>query len=154
MPMFLVALFYLYRAIRGWFTRRFSAGAHGARRPPDDTDRLWRIVRGVLLTAVVGTALIVATFLAFQLAGIFTARFEQLFSALVDLLYFPAVLSALAYRLAAPNNPAYRVINLDDRSAGQFAFLASLAALLSQGKSFFTELSGVFYLPVAFSVAQ
>lgn len=154
MPLFLVALFYLYRAIRGWFTRRFGAGAHGVRRPPDDTDRLWRIVRGVLFTAVVGTALIVATFLAFQLAGIFTARFEQLFSALVDLLYFPAVLSALAYRLAAPTNPAYRVINLDDRSAGQFALLASLAALLSQGKNFFTELSGVFYLPVTFTVAQ
>ncbi|HTN96964.1 MAG TPA: DUF3772 domain-containing protein, partial [Nordella sp.] len=154
MPLFLAALFYLYRAIKGWFARRFGAASHAVRRPPDDTDRLWRIVRGVLFTAVVGTALIVATFLAFQLAGIFTARFEQLFSALVDLLYFPAVLSALAYRLAAPNNPAYRVINLDDRSAGQFAFLASLAALLSQGKSFFTELSGVFYLPVAFSVAQ
>lgn len=154
MPLFLVALLYLYRAVRGWFTRRFAAGAHGLRRPPDDTDRLWRIIRGVLFTAVVGTALIVATFLAFQLAGIFTARFEQLFSALVDLLYFPAVLSALAYRLAAPTNPAYRVINLDDRSAGQFALLASLAALLSQGKNFFTELSGVFYLPVTFTVAQ
>lgn len=154
MPLFLVALFYLYRAVRGWFTRRFGAGVHGLRRSPDDTDRLWRIVRGVLFTAVVGTALIVATFLAFQLAGIFTARFEQLFSALVDLLYFPAVLSALAYRLAAPTNPAYRVINLDDRSAGQFALLASLAALLSQGKNFFTELSGVFYLPVTFTVAQ
>lgn len=154
MPLFLAALLYLYGAMRGWFVRRFGSAAQAMRRPPDDTDRLWRIVRGVLFTAVVGAAFIVATFLAFQLAGIFTARFEQLFSALVDLIYFPAVLSVLAYRLAAPNNPVYRVIDLDDKAARQFALLASFAAFLSQGKNFFTELSGVFYLPVAFSVAQ
>ncbi len=153
MPLFLAGLLYLYRAARGWFTRRFG-GTLFVRKPPDDADRLWRIVRGVVFTAVVGTALIVATFLGFQLAGIFTARFEQLFSALVDLLYFPAVLSALVYRLAAPVNPAYRVINLDDKAAGRFAILASLAALLSQGKNFFTELSGVLYLPAAFPIAQ
>lgn len=153
MPLFLAAMVYLYRAVIRWFVRRYGA-AHAVRRPPDDTDRLWRIVRGVLFTAIVGTALIVATFLAFQLAGLFTARFQQLISALVDLLFFPAVLSALAYRLAAPTNPAYRVINLDDRAAGQFAFLASVAALLSQSNNFFSELSQVFYLPIAFSVAQ
>lgn len=154
MPLFLAALLYLYGAVRGWFARRYGAAAHAMRRAPDDTDRLWRILRGVLFTAVLGAAFIFATFLAFQLAGIFTARFQQLFSALVNLLYYPAVLSALAYRLAAPNNASYRVINLDDGAAGQFAVLASLAALLSQGKNFFVELSEVFYLPIGFSVAQ
>jgi len=153
MPLLLGGLFFLYRTIRRWFMRRYGATLF-VRKPPDDTDRLWRIVRGVVFTAVIGTALIVTTFLGFQLAGIFTARFEQLFSALVDLLFFPAVYSALAYRLAAPANPAYRVINLDDRAAGRFALLASIAAFLSQAKNFFTEIAGVLYLPAAFPVAQ
>jgi potassium efflux system protein len=153
MPLFLAALFYLYRVIRRWFMRRYGS-TFFVSKPPDDTDRLWRIVRGVLFTAVIGSALIVSTFLGFRLAGIFTARFEQLFSALVDLLFFPAVYAALAYRLAAPTKPTCRVINLDDRTAGSFALLASLAALLSQAKNFFSELAGVLYLPAAFPVAQ
>ncbi|MGE0241198.1 MAG: DUF3772 domain-containing protein, partial [Parvibaculaceae bacterium] len=153
MPLLLGGLFVLYRAIRRWFMRRYGA-TFFVRKPPDDTDRLWRIVRGVVFTAVIGTALLVTTFLGFQLAGIFTARFEQLFSALVDLLYFPAVYAVLAYRLAAPTRPAYRVVNLDDKTAGRFALLASVAAFLSQAKNFFTEISGVLYLPSAFPVAQ
>jgi potassium efflux system protein len=153
MPLLLGGLFYLYRMIRRWFMRRYGATLF-VRKPPDDTDRLWRIVRGVVFTAVIGIALLVTTFLGFGLAGIFTARFEQLFSALVDLLFFPAVYSALAYRLAAPNNPAYRVINLDDKTAGRFALLASIAAFLSQAKNFFTEIADVLYLPTAFQVTQ
>jgi potassium efflux system protein len=153
MPLLLGGLFFLYRAIRRWFMRRYGA-TFFVRKAPDDTDRLWRIVRGVVITAVIGTALLVTTFLGFRLAGIFTARFEQLFSALVDLLYFPAVYAALAYRLAAPAKPAYRIVNLDDKAAGRFAILASIAAFLSQAKNFFTEISGVLYLPSAFPVAQ
>ncbi|WP_119391730.1 DUF3772 domain-containing protein [Taklimakanibacter lacteus] len=153
MPLFLGMLFFFYRLIRRWFIRRYGSTLF-VRKPPDDTDRLWRIVRGVVFTAVVGTAIIVATFLGFQLAGIFTARFEQMFSALVDLLFFPAVYAALAYRLAAPANPAYRVVNLDDTAAGRFALMAGVAAFLSQAKNFFTEISGVLYLPNAFPVAQ
>lgn len=153
MPLLLGGLFFLYRAIRRWFMRRYGA-TFFTRKPPDDTDRLWRIVRGVVFTAVIGTALIITIFLGFRLAGIFTARFEQLLSALVDLLFFPAVYAALAYRLAAPTKPAYRVVNLDDKAAGRFALLASIAAFLSQAKNFFTEISGVLYLPAAFPVAQ
>jgi potassium efflux system protein len=153
MPVFLGGLFFLYRGIRRWFVRRYGA-TFFIRQTPDDTDRLWRIVRGVVFTAIIGSALIVSIFLAFHLAGIFTGRFEQLYSALVDLLFFPAVYGALAYRLAAPASPAYRVINLDDNSAGRFALLAGLAALLSQVKNFFTEIASVLYLPAAFPVAQ
>jgi potassium efflux system protein len=153
MPLLLGGLYFLYRTIRRWFMRRFG-GTLFVKRPPDDTDRLWRITRGVVLTAIIGIAILATTFLAFSLAGIFTARFEQLFSALVDLLFFPAVYGAFAYRLAAPTNPAYRVINLDDKAAGRFALLASIAAFLSQAKTFFTEIASVFYLPAAFSVAQ
>jgi small-conductance mechanosensitive channel len=153
MPLLLGGLFLLYRSLRRWFMRRYGA-TFFVRRPPDDADRLWRVVRGVLFTAIVGTALIVTTFLGFQLAGIFTVRFEQLLSALVDLLFFPAVYGVLAYRLAAPASHAYRIVNLDDGAAGRFAILASIAALLSQAKDFFREISGVLYLPAAFPVAQ
>ncbi len=153
MPVLLGGLFLLYRTVRRWFMRRYGSTLF-IRRPPDDTDRLWRIVRGVVSVAVIGTALIATIFLSFRLAGIFTPRFEQLLSALIDLLFFPAVYSALAYRLAAPSNPAYRVINLDDKAAGRFALLASTAAFLSQAKNFFTEISNVLYLPHAFPVTQ
>jgi small-conductance mechanosensitive channel len=108
----------------------------------------------VVVTAVIGIALIGTIFLALRLAGIFTARFEQLLSSVVDMLFYPAVYSALAYRLAAPGNPTCRVINLDDKAAARFALLASIAAFLSQAKNFFTELSNVLYLPSSFTVAQ
>jgi small-conductance mechanosensitive channel len=153
MPLLLGGLFFLYRAIRRWVMRHYDS-ALVIRKPPDDTERLWRIAGGVVFTALIGSAIIVTVFLGFRLAGIFTARFEQFGSALAALLFFPAVYSALAYRLAAPGNAAYRVINLDDRTAGRFAFLASIAALLTQMKNFFGEMSNVLYLPIAFPVAQ
>ena len=152
-PLVLGGLLFLDRAIRRWFMRHYGS-TQFTRKPPDDTDRLWRIARGVVFTAIIGTALIVTIFLSFRLAGIFTARFEQLVSALVELLFFPAVYGALAYRLAAPGNPAYRVVNLDDQAAGRFAFLASVAAFLAQAKNFFSEISNVLYLPSAFPLAQ
>src|SRR5262245_59925354 len=151
MPVLLGGLLFLDRAIRRWFMRRYGS-TQFSRKPPDDTDRLWRIARGVVFTALVGTALTVTVFLGFRLAGMFTARFEQLLSALVDRLFCPTVYSTLAYRLAAPGNPAYRVINLDEKAASRFALLASIAALLSQMKSFFSEMSNVLYLPNAFPV--
>jgi small-conductance mechanosensitive channel len=153
MPLVLGGLIFLDRAIRRWFMRHYGS-TFFIRKPPDDTDRLWHIARGVVFTAVIGTALIVTIFVGFRLAGIFTARFEQVLSALVDLLFFPALYGALAYRLAAPGNPAYRVINLDDQAAARFALLATIAAFLSQAKNFFSEISNVLYLPTAFPVAQ
>jgi len=51
MPLLLGALFFLYRMIRRWFVRRFGTSLL-VRKPPDDTDRLWRIVRGVVLVGV------------------------------------------------------------------------------------------------------
>jgi potassium efflux system protein len=152
-PLVLGGLVFLDRAVRRWFMRHYGA-TQFIRKPPDDTDRLWRIARGVIFTAIIGTAFIVTIFLSFKLAGIFTTRFEQVLSALVDLLFFPAVYGALAYRLAAPGNPAFRVVNLDDQAAARFALLASIAAILAQVKNFFSEISDVLYLPTAFPVAQ
>lgn len=153
MPLFLGALVFLSRVIRRWFMRRYGS-TFFVRKPPDDTDRLWRIVRGVVLTGVVIAALISALFLAFEAAGIWTARFGQFSAAFASLLVNAAVYATLVYRMAAPTKPAYRVINLDDKAAGGFALLASLAAILSETKNFFTEISGILYLPAAFPVAQ
>src|SRR5262249_20049474 len=68
MPLLLCGLYLLYRTIRRWFMRRYG-NTFFTRKPPDDTDRLWRLVRGVVFTAVIGTALIVTFFLGFRLAG-------------------------------------------------------------------------------------
>jgi small-conductance mechanosensitive channel len=152
-PLFLGGLFFLFGAIRRWFLRRYGA-TFLVRKTPDDTDRLWRIVRGVVLTGVVIAALISAVFLAFEAAGIWTARFAQFSSTLAALLVNAGVYTTLAYRLAAPISPAYRVVDLDDTAAQRFALLASLAAILSEIRNFFTDISGILYLPSAFPVAQ
>lgn len=152
-PLLLGALFLLYRTIRRWFLRRFGSSFF-VRRAPDDTDRLWRIVRGFIFAGVVIAALIIATFLAFEAAGIWTARFAQFSSLLASLVVNSVIYATLIYRMASPIKPAYRVINLDDKSAASFAFLATLAAVLSETKNFFTEISGILYLPSAFPVAQ
>jgi potassium efflux system protein len=153
MPLLLGALFFLYRMIRRWFARRYGTSLL-VRKPPDDTDRLWRIVRGVVLVGVVVIALISALFLAFEAAGIWTSRISQFSAALASLLINSAINTTLVYRLAAPANPAYRVINLDDKAAGRFALLASLAAILSETRNFFSAIASMLYLPSAFPVAQ
>jgi small-conductance mechanosensitive channel len=152
-PLFLGGLFFLYGAVRRWFLRRYGA-TFLIRKTPDDTDRLWRIVRGVVLIGVIIAALISAIFLAFEAAGIWTARFAQFSSTFAALLVNAVVYATLAYRLAAPIRPAYRVVDLDDIAAQRFALLASLAAILSETKNFFTDISGILYLPSAFPVAQ
>ncbi|WP_162918902.1 DUF3772 domain-containing protein [Taklimakanibacter deserti] len=153
MPLLLGGLFFVYRAIRRWFMRRFGA-TFFVRKAPDDTDRLWRIVRGAGMVGVTIVALFTIFYLSFEAAGLLTPRFAQFVSAFSDLLVFPAVCGTLVYRMAAPINPAYRVLNLDDKAAGRFAFLATLSVVLSEIKDSFSEISGVLYLPAAFLASQ
>jgi len=152
-PLILGGLVVLYHQIRRWFMRRFGSSLF-VRRPPDDTDRLWRIVRGAVFAGLSILALFIAFYLSFGAAGFLTPRFAQFVSAFSDMLITPAIFGTLVYRMAAPINPAYRVLNLDDKAAGRFAFLTTLAVVLSVLKDSFTEIAAVLYLPSTFMAAQ
>jgi small-conductance mechanosensitive channel len=76
-----------WRKARSMFLARFGS-ALWARRSPDDTTRLWRIVRGVVVTAVISGALVLAIYGAFEIGRIITPRFEAVFGAVADL-FFP-----------------------------------------------------------------
>jgi len=151
-PAVMIGLFLLYRILRRWLTRRFGAVVRA--KPPDDAERLWRVVRGVLLAWAATAAAIVVTYLAFKTANALTPRFEQLFEALAVFVFYSVVLSVAAHRLAAPGMPEWRVIDLDDQAAGQFALLASVAACLSAGTEFLVDLQTILFLPVSLAVAQ
>lgn len=151
-PFLLGVLSIGWRAVRRWFLTRFGS-ALWSKRAPDDTTRLWRIVRGVVVTAVISGALVVATYIAFEIGGIITPRFEAVFGAAADLFFFSSVMIAMAQRLASPGAPEWRIVDLDDRAAGQLAYLGSLAGFVVSLSRFFSELSEALYLPVGFAVA-
>ena len=152
-PLSWIVLVVIYRFVRRWFIRRFG-GAFRARGAPDDTARLWRIIRGVLFTAIVTAAIIVTVYFVFRIGGIMTPRLELLYSAVADLVFFPVLTGALAYRIAAPRLAAWRTVDVSDGAAQRFAGLASFAALLSAGEEFFAEASAFLFLPPSFIAGQ
>jgi small-conductance mechanosensitive channel len=152
-PILLAIVIRLFHWGRRWLIVRYGPLVR-MRRAPDDTDRLWRIVRGTLLAFLAAAALIFILYVTFRAAQVLTPRFEQLFSALADFVVFTIVMAVAARLIAASGEPQWRIIDADDRAASRFAVLAMLAAIVLQVESFFTELSGILYLPVTFSVAQ
>ncbi|CAN5505753.1 mechanosensitive ion channel family protein [soil metagenome] len=152
-PFVLALLSIGWRKTRGLFIARFGS-VLWARRAPDDTTRLWRVVRGVVVTAMVSGALVLAIYGAFEIGRIITPRFEAVFGAAADLFFFSSVMALMARRVASPGTPEWRVVDLDDRASGQFALLASLTGFVVSLGKFFTELAEALYLPVGFSVAN
>jgi small-conductance mechanosensitive channel len=152
-PIAFAALVFVYRWVRRWFLRRYG-GSPRTRRIPDDTDRLWRIFRGALFAAIVTYAAILIVYLTFVFGGILTPRFERLYSALGDLIFFPIVASVFAYRLMAPVQRNLRIVDVDDGAAHRVAGLASIAAVISAGEGFFAEISDFLFLPPTFLMAQ
>ena len=128
-PLILGIFSIVWRRARRLFLARFGS-ALWSKRAPDDTTRLWRIVRGVIVTAVVSGALVIAIYGAFEIAGIITPRFEAVFGAAADLFFFSSVMIAGANRLISPGAPEWRIVDLDERAARRFGLLASLAAFV------------------------
>ncbi|MGE4247536.1 MAG: DUF3772 domain-containing protein, partial [Parvibaculaceae bacterium] len=149
----LVALFVAYRVARRWLTARYVA-VHKTQKAIDDTQRLWRIVRGVLFAWAGMVALIVVAYVTLKTANAFTPRFEQLFRAMADFFFYSVVLGVAAHRLASPGMPEYRVVDLDDQAAARFAFLATLAAVVSAGTNLLADLAGILFLPISASIAH
>jgi potassium-dependent mechanosensitive channel len=152
-PSLLAALIILYRITRRWLLARYGSLLR-LHREPDETDRLWRIVRGTLFAFVAVSALVVIFLFTLRAAHVLTPRFEQLFKSLAEALIFAVTMGTAATRIAASGESHWRIIDVDDRAAGRLAFLAVFAAVLSAAEKFTTELSAILYLPIGFSVAQ
>ncbi len=121
---------------------------------PDNLDRLWRVIRAVLGTTLFAiiAALIGNSFL--KGAGLLTPRLGLIVDGLADIVFGTLIYGMLAYRVAAPTQPNWRLLNLDDRAARRFALLATVCAGMSSASDAFGTLADGIYLPVTYSIGM
>jgi potassium-dependent mechanosensitive channel len=119
---------------------------------PNNLERLWRVVQAVLGTIVLLAVLIFLIFGYLQSAGFLTPRFSILLGSISDIFFNTLVWSVLAYRLAAPKQPNWRLVDLDNASASRFAVLAACGVALSSASGSFSAIADGINLPVAYSI--
>jgi potassium-dependent mechanosensitive channel len=147
----LVLLAIIWRlAGRVWRTR-FEIGTQG--QAPDNLTRLWFVIWSVGATFFGSILVTLVVFSLLEEAGLLTQRFELLLSALARFAIGSVVTAALAYRLAAPASPEWRVIDLGNQPASRFALLGGLSAVLASFYGAFRTVADGVYLPVSNSVA-
>lgn len=119
---------------------------------PDNLDRLWRVIRAVLGTALFA---FIASFIGdsfLKSAGLLTPRLALIVDGLAGIVFGTLIYGMMAYRIAAPTQPNWRLLNLDDRAARRFALLATICAGISSASDAFGTLADGIYLPVAYSI--
>ncbi len=121
---------------------------------PDNLDRLWRVVRATLGTLILLSILFAVTLSYLENAGFVTARFNLVLDGLAAIITGTLVNGVLSYRVAAPNQAKWRLINLDDAAASRFAVLATVCAAMSGASDAFSNLADGIYLPVSYSIGQ
>jgi potassium-dependent mechanosensitive channel len=141
-----------------WFTGRVLQERYKARSLesdfPGNLDRLWRVVRVTLGTLIL-VAIIFSVILSYlQNAGFVTARFNLILDGLAAIITGTVVNGVLAYRVASPKQPNWRLINLDDAAASRFAILATICAAMSGASDAFSNLADGIFLPVSYSIGQ
>ncbi len=119
---------------------------------PDNMARLWRVVRAFLASAILLSVLVISIGIYLEIAGFITPRFELLAGSLASIIINTVIDGVLAYRIAAPKHPHWRLIDMDDASASRFAILATLCGGLSQASRNFSALADGIYLPVTYSI--
>jgi potassium efflux system protein len=121
---------------------------------PDNTYRLWRVVRVTLGTLVLTTIIVAAIYGYLGNAGFLTPRFNLILDGLAGIVAGTLVNGVMAFRIAAPGQSKWRLINLDDTAASRFAILATICASLSAASDAFGNLADGIYLPVTYSIGQ
>lgn len=119
---------------------------------PNNFERLWRVARAVLGTVVLIGVLYLLIYGYLQIAGFLTPRFSILLNSFSDIFFITLVCSVLTYRLAAPNQPNWRLVNLDNASATRFAVLAAGTFALSSTSGAFSAIADGINLPVTYSI--
>ncbi|MFT3986766.1 DUF3772 domain-containing protein [Aestuariivirga sp.] len=150
-PVFLGVLIGAYLLLRSRL-RKWAAAAPAAAHAPDDLDRLWRVVRGVVAALAILVLVFLPVTLALQISGFMTPRFALVYNAVINIIFVTTVYWALGYRLASPGQPAWRVVDLDDAAAHKMPVLVGLAAFISVADRNLQEIADGLYLPVSYTI--
>ncbi len=152
-PLFVVLFTSGYILIRRWlgrFTQRYA----NRTRSIDNMGRLWRIVRALITTAAALAILFLPIRLSLDASGYLTPRLFMVWQAVV----YPTVTIifyyVLARRVAAPTEPEWRVVDLDDGSASRFALLVGLTAFVATFNTQLGRLAEGLFLPLNYTVGQ
>jgi len=93
-------------------------------------------------------------YLSLRIGGFMTERFELVYRAAVDIFFTTTLYFVLARRLAAPGQPSWRILDLDDKAAARLPILAGLASFVSVATRSFGTVSDGLYLPVTYTIGQ
>ncbi len=143
-------LYYLARGrLRRWINTNLVANTS-----PDEIERLWRIVRAVIAVFVLLAVLVLLIYAALSIGGFVTPRFDMILGAAVDALIVTVLYAMLARRVAAPGQPQWRIVDLDDAAAARLPVLVTLAGFVSAATNSLGAIADGLYLPVSYTVGQ
>jgi potassium-dependent mechanosensitive channel len=152
-PLFIVIFAGGYGFVNRW-ARHWMERYASRSRSIDDMSRLWRIVRGLITTAVALVILFVPIRLSLDASGYFTPRLLMVWMAVVTTLSGTIIYFVLARRVASPTEPQWRVIDLDDRAASRFTLLVGAIALVASLNTQLSKIAEALYLSVSYTVGQ
>jgi small-conductance mechanosensitive channel len=135
-----------------YLARRFEPALR--MRTPSNFDRLWRVIRLLVVTILVISFFIVGTWSILRSVEILTPRFGGLLSALFTFLMNFSVLQVVAWTVLSPRLPAWRLPRLDDVAAGRIYRLATAGAVIFALDEMNSGIVNLLFLPLTFSVGQ
>jgi potassium efflux system protein len=152
-PLFIIIFAGGYGFVSRW-ARHWMERYANRSRSIDDMSRLWRIVRGLITTAVALVILFVPIRLALDASGYFTPRLLMVWMAVVTTVSGAIFYFVLARRVASPAEPQWRIVDLDDRAASRFTLLVGAIALVASLNTQLSKIAEALYLPVSYTVGQ
>jgi len=152
-PVFLAAFLAIFYALRNRLMRWIETNII-ANQTPDEMDRLWRIVRATAAAFVFLLLLFLPVEAALSIGGFLTPRFELVWSAGLGIVFTTLIYGVIARRVAAPGQPVWRIIDLDEPAARRFPLLVTLTALVSITAEQLSVIADNLYLPVTYTIGQ
>jgi potassium efflux system protein len=152
-PLFVAIFAGGYMLVNRWAKRWMERYASRSR-SVDEMARLWRIVRGLITTAVALVILFLPIKLSLDVSGYFTPRLTLVWDAVVTTLCGTFFFYVLVRRVASPGEPQWRVVDLDDQAASRFTLLAGITAFVATFNTQLGRIAEGLYLPVNYTVGQ
>jgi potassium-dependent mechanosensitive channel len=150
-----VAAYAAFYSLIGRRLRHWLEPGMRVTRSPDEFDRIWRVFRGALGTfLLLAVVLIVPVYVSLAMGGYLTPRIALIVNAPLEIFITISVFYVAVRRAAAPGQPAWRIVDLDDRSAARFTWLATLTAFVSMVAERMAAIADALYLPVAYTIGQ